>query len=77
MKRTESGEMPTVAVPREQLAPASASSIEGALQGYLAQIEEDRPTLVPCPRCAACAACLGTHMVTPAFSAVLKQEAQR
>jgi hypothetical protein len=64
-KRHDSGELPTVAVPRDELAPASASSIECAIHAFMRDTnQDDRETLVPCPRCAACPGCHGEHMVT-------------
>lgn len=70
-KRTESGEMPTVAVPRDALAPVSSPSIDAALRDFMRSLEDDRPTLVPCPLCAGCGACHGVHMVTPQLAAEL------
>lgn len=58
----------TLPVPR---APGSLSS---ALAEYVAHLEDDRPTLVPCPACAACEPCRGTHMVTPERAAQLRGE---
>jgi hypothetical protein len=65
-KRHDSGELPTIFAPRS---PAVDDGIDAAMRRYLAGLEEERPTLVPCPRCLACEPCHGTHMVTPALAA--------
>lgn len=67
-KRHDSGELPTIFAPRP---PAVDDGIDAAMRRYLAGLEDERPTLVPCPLCAGCGACHGTHMVTPALAADL------
>lgn len=68
-KKHDSGELPTIFAPRP---PADVDDgIDAAMRRYLAGLEEDRPTLVPCPLCAGCGACLGKHMVTPELAAEL------
>lgn len=68
MKRHDSSEFPTIYAPRPP------ESLETAMTEYVAALEDDRPTLVPCPACAACEPCRGTHMVTPERAAQLRGE---
>lgn len=66
--------MPTIVQPRPAAPPPAGGegpNVERVLHAYLAQLEDDRPTLVPCALCAGCGACLGTHMVTPLLAAEL------
>lgn len=67
MKRHDSSELPTIYAPRPP------SSVESALAEYVAGLEDDRPTLVPCPACGACEPCRGTHLVTPERAAQLRR----
>lgn len=65
MKRRDSGELDTIVLPRDELAPpASAESIEAAVHAHLRKAEDDRPTLVLCPCCKA------QGMVTPERAAL-------
>lgn len=70
-KRHDSGELPTIFAPRP---PAVDDGIDAAMRRYLAGLEDERETMVPCPRCAACEPCSGTHMVTPTTAAQLTRE---